>query len=312
MQNADERHGPIKILVFGRLGQVATELKRRADLNLNQKFTWNFIGQNQNAFASAAMLTSILEVERPNIIINTSAYTGVDKAEAERDLADRLNHLAPAWIGSWAAKQGCSVVHFSTDYVYPGTKDNYWLETDSLAPQNWYGVTKMLGDKALQESGCHHLILRTSWVYSSVGVNFVKTMLRMGAEKETLSIVCDQFGSPTSAKDLAEVVFAIIQSPRFRQSRGVYHYCGQGVTSWYGFANEIFQQAKSLGFKQKISEIIAIPTSLYPTPAARPLNSRLDCSKIIHEFGLEAKPWQTSLRIVLNELRTSDDNRVLR
>lgn len=284
------------VLVFGKLGQVASELRK-----LPVAASWNFVSQTECDFENLDRLTQTLDRYQPAWIINTAADTAVDKAQSHPEKARRLNATAPAVIAAWAKGHHATLIHFSTDYVFSGAGDRPWKESDPTGPLNIYGQTKLEGERAIAASGCRHIILRTSWVYSATGSNFVKSMLRLAMEKESLRIVDDQVGSPTSARDLAAAVTEIVI--RKNSLSGVYHLAGQGFVSWYGFAQEIFLQARQLGFALRVKELTPTPSSEFPTPAQRPLNSRLDQGRIQIEAGIVLPEWRDSLQRVLQELK---------
>jgi dTDP-4-dehydrorhamnose reductase len=250
----------------------------------------------------------VIGAVKPQVIINAAAYTAVDTAEASPQLARAINAVAPGIIGAEAKKLGARVVHYSTDYVYDGTKTTPYLETDATNPLGVYGLTKRDGDVALAESGVEHFIFRTSWVFGSHGANFVKTVLRLGAERDKLNVVADQFGAPTSAALLADATAQVLAQLRWRDAAdvpsGVYHLAAAGETSWHGFAQAILRGGVSrrLTFKLKPEGVRAITTSEYPLPAQRPPNSRLDTTRFCKTFGLTLPPWQAGLDHVLDQL----------
>ncbi len=287
------------ILVFGERGQVASALKELMPAA-------HFMSSQAANFLQADKLPGILDKLQPKFIVNCSAYTAVDKAEMERDEAFAVNTAAPRAIARWCGVNEAVLVQFSTDYVYPGIGEDIQSETTATGPQNYYGETKLLGEESIRNAGCRSVILRTSWVYSHVGHNFVKTMLRLGESKETLSVVNDQIGSPTYAPDLARVVNDLIpqlMQPSGRRACEVYNIANQGFTSWHGFAEEIFKQARGLKFDLKVSQVNGIASEQYPTPAKRPLNSRLNQSKIKKDFGVEMPFWQDSLNLCLRRIK---------
>ena len=279
----------MNILVFGRTGQVATELGRRAEIVALEPPELDLTEPGAAEAAIAA--------HGPDLIINAAAYTAVDKAEDDEALAHRLNADAPGEMARAAAARGVPFVHISTDYVYDGSGTRPWKPTDAPAPLCAYGRTKLAGDKAVAAAGGRFAVLRTSWVFSAHGQNFVRTMLRLGAERERLSIVADQIGGPTSAGAIADAVLRVGRALHAGQgASGIYHFAGAPETSWAGFAREIFRQA---GLTVEVEDI---PTSAWPTPARRPLNSRLDCSDIAREFGIARPDWRADLAEVLREL----------
>lgn len=283
-----------KILITGGNGQVGFELRRQLVLH----------GQllapcrQQLDLADADAVAAYLEAEQPDLIINAAAYTAVDKAETEQALAMRLNAELPAQLAGYCQQHGKRLVHYSSDYVYPGTGTSSWREDDTTGPQNIYGHSKLQGDLAVQSSGCSHLVFRTSWVYAVRGNNFMKTMLRLGKDRAELSVVNDQIGSPTPARLIAQVTTLAVE--RLLAS-GVYHLAPRGTTSWQGFAQAIFDQARALGQELAVQQVKGIPSSEYPTPAARPLNSRMSLNKLEQALGAELPHWQQQLQLTLEE-----------
>lgn len=248
-------------------------------------------------------LIALIRDEQPQVIFNPAAYTAVDRAETERDLADHINRIVPSMLASEAKKLDALLVHYSTDYVFDGSGSFFRDESAKPAPLSIYGQTKLAGELAIQESGVMHLIFRTSWVFSDHGHNFVKTMLRLGSERDELKIVSDQIGSPTSAALLASAaIHAAKQVLGNHSATGLYHLCTNQVTSWYEFALRIFEEAKTKGYSLRIQNVLPISTHEYPTPAKRPLNSRLDCAKFDRAFGLTRPNWQAALSETLDLL----------
>lgn len=296
----------MKIFVFGHSGQVAHAIRQLVATEPGNGFEWSFFSRQQVDFENPAKLAEVITSGRPGLVVNTSAYTAVDLAETESQRALAVNAQAVQRLGQAAAQVQAPVIHFSTDYVYSGQGDKPHLETDRVAPINTYGKSKALGDQYLLESGAKALILRTSWVYAPFGANFVQTMLRLGSSHEELSIVTDQIGAPTSALDLARVVVSLAQRAVAGPEKidwGIYHVAGRGATSWFGFAEEVFRQARALGFPLQVKRLNAIPTSAYITPAQRPLNSRLNQDKLYSAFGLRLPVWQESLAECLELLK---------
>jgi len=272
------------ILITGSTGQVGAELLRlfpkalaptRADLDL----------------ADESSIRAYIGAHKPRWIINPAAYTAVDKAESEPQLAAAINAEAPRIFGEEAQKIGATVVHFSTDYVFDGTKSTPYVETDPANPLGVYGATKLSGEQALAESGAHHIILRTSWVYGATGKNFLLTILKLASQRPELSIVADQTGAPTWSRDLATLTASIIASNPTES--GVFHATAQGSTTWHGFATEFLRLANIP------TNVLPIPTSAYPTAARRPANSLLNCDKLDRAFNLQLPGWQTSLATVM-------------
>ncbi|GIL16333.1 MAG: NAD(P)-dependent oxidoreductase [Oligoflexia bacterium] len=292
-------HRDQKILVFGKSGQVAQAL---STLSIGARAI--FLSKDEVNFESPSQIQNVLDQHSPTHIINCSAYTAVDQAEVEQDKARLLNATAPGVIAQWCAAHQAQLIHYSTDYVFDGAGEQFWKETDRPNPLNWYGQTKYEGELAIQNSGCAHIILRISWVYSYVGTNFVKTMLRLGSQKEELSVINDQVGYPTSALDVARATEKILEVNSQRQSpfRGIYHLSGEPKTTWFEFASEIFRQAREMGYPLTVKNIRPIQTSEYPTRARRPLNSRLDSHKIHSDFGIELPDWKVSLHNCLRKI----------
>ncbi len=300
------------ILITGISGQVGFELARSlgdlADLRLvSRSRLEEFPGAVAIDLGDSDVLRKTVAEIRPDIIVNPAAFTQVDKAESEPELAEKINSVAPGILAEEAKKIGALLIHFSTDYVYSGEGQRPWKETDPTAPLNIYGKTKLKGEGNILETAADHIILRTSWVYSYRGRNFLKTMLRLGAEREALSIVSDQVGAPTSAMQLARVTRIVIskylslsEGDR-RDIYGIYNVASDGETSWFGFAEEIFRLAKEMGLPMKLKELSTIETKDYPTPAARPLNSRLDLSKFDQRFGHHPKHWKNELADIMRQ-----------
>lgn len=290
----------MKIVVTGGSGQVGFELCRTlAPLG-------PILAPNRQALNldRADDVAAYLDRHRPELIVNAAAFTAVDAAESQRDAAERLNAGLPLQLATHAREHGIPLVHYSSDYVYPGNGDTAWREGDPTGPLSHYGATKLQGDEAIQRSGAKHLILRTSWVYSARGRNFLDTMLRLGRERERLSIVDDQIGAPTPARLIATVtLLALSEWQRGAMEGGLYHLVARGQTSWHEFACEIFRQTIAAGEPLAISPeaVSAIPTRDYPTPAARPLNSRLAVDKLETALGITLPDWQTQLALTLEE-----------
>jgi dTDP-4-dehydrorhamnose reductase len=293
------------ILIFGKSGQLAQSFKAQTPDELDGRAV--FVSSHEANFEQPQLLAGFLDHCGPEVVVICSAYTQVDKAEEERDLAEKINVQAPREIARWCGKNDVPLIHFSTDYVFNGSGDKPWLESDPTDPLNWYGETKLLGEQAIQATGCAHLIFRTSWVFSEYGKNFVKTMLRLGKDKEKIRIVSDQVGGPTYAPDLAGFVWTVIarilKGEKFPS--GVYHVCGQGFASWADFAEGIFAEAKALRFSLELQAVERISTTEFPTPAQRPLNSRLDQTRLRQVFGFEMPFWRESLKLCLKRIGPS-------
>ena len=289
-----------KILITGTDGQVGFELTRtlaplgvikalmRADLDLGDEDA----------------LRTLLDAEHPDIIVNPAAYTAVDKAESDVEAAYAVHEHAPAVMAQWAAERGAFMVHYSTDYVFEGSGETPYVEDDAVAPQSVYGASKEKGEQAVRAVLLEHFIFRTSWVFGAHGANFLKTMLRLMQERETLNVVADQIGAPTSAALLADVTAHVVrdtwQKRQLNESidYGTYHLVAGGETSWYGYAQYVGRLAQAADVPLKImpEAIGAIPSSAYPTPAKRPLNSRLNTEKLQNTFGLRLPDWQAGVR----------------
>lgn len=262
--------------------------------------------------ADQPALRALLEKIGPDVVVNAAAYTAVDRAEQEPAIVDRINHLALATIGEWANGHKALVVHYSTDYVFDGTARTPYHESDPTAPLGVYGRSKLAGEKALRDSGAGHFIFRTAWVYAARGSNFLRTMLRVGAERAELRIVDDQIGTPTSAGLIATRTAEVLQrwmkmdEPDQKQALGTYHLTASTPCSWFEFATAIFDAAQAAGLIEHTPKLIAIPSSQYPTAAQRPAWSVLDNSKLALVFGLVAPPWRQGLSEVIERLREQE------
>ena len=283
----------MKIALFGTTGQVGTEVLRAAR-PLNVEI--DAIGRERADFMLPDTVSSAVRALEVDAIINAAAYTAVDKAETEPEAAGLINQESVGALGRAAAASGIPVVHISTDYVFSGEGTRPWTPDDPTGPLGVYGKSKLAGEMALADSGARHLILRTAWVFSAHGGNFVKTMLRLAETKAEVSIVSDQFGSPTPAAAIAGACLSLAKSLADGEAGGTYHFVGAPDTSWAGFAREIFAQAG------KPTTVTDIPTSAFPTAAARPANSRLDCSSLYRDFGIARPDWKAGLADVLKEL----------
>ncbi|RAP58409.1 dTDP-4-dehydrorhamnose reductase [Oleiagrimonas sp. MCCC 1A03011] len=253
-------------------------------------------------------LSTVLDAAQPDVIVNAAAYTAVDKAESEEALAQRVNADAVAALGRWAAQAGVPVVHYSTDYVFPGVGDRPLRENDPTGPAGAYGRSKLAGEQALATSGADHLILRTAWVYDAHGRNFLRTMLRLGAERDRLTVVDDQHGTPTSADLIAATTAHVLRrwlnadTMTRRAQSGVYHLVADGQTTWCGFARAIMERAAKAGLLDRTPQIEPITTAEFPTPAKRPAWSVLDTARIRETFDVELPAWETGLDAVIAEL----------
>ncbi|MEC8916845.1 dTDP-4-dehydrorhamnose reductase [Salinicola sp. LHM] len=291
----------MNILILGGSGQVGFELQRAlAPLG-------NCIapGRRSLDLQDAAAVVRLLDELGPSLVVNAAAWTAVDAAEKSRDEAFRLNAALPAQLADYCASHSAKLVHYSSDYVYPGGGDTAWQETSETGPLSVYGKSKLAGDEAVLASGADALIFRTSWVYSARGHNFMKTMLRLAREREALRIVGDQIGAPTPARLIAEVtLLAVKQRGEGRLEPGLYHLAPRGETNWHGFAQAIFRHAEALGetLQVKPDQVVSIATANYPTPARRPLNSRLSLEKVEQALGITLPNWESQLQLTLAEL----------
>ena len=288
----------MKILVLGCKGQLGRCLN---DQLVNTDHEVIYTSREQIDITDFEQTKNQILKISPNLIINATAYTAVDKAEEDQKNANWINHLAVKKIADICNQLECWLIHVSTDYVFDGNTKIPYKEDDQTNPQGAYGETKLNGELAIQSSGCKHIIIRTAWVFSEYGNNFLKTMLRLGAERDELSIVGDQIGCPTYAQDIARSIVEIVPQLYSRKDNDIYHYCGDHPCSWYDFANAIFDQA--MVNNSKIPSIVnSIETSAYPTPAKRPAFSVLDCSKIENECGVLSSNWQEGIRQVIRKL----------
>jgi dTDP-4-dehydrorhamnose reductase len=288
----------MKILVLGCKGQLGRCLN---DQLTNTDHEVIYTSREQIDIADFEVTKSKILEFSPDLIINATAYTAVDHAEEDQKNANLINHLAVKNIADICNQLECWLIHVSTDYVFDGNTKIPYKEDDKTNPQGVYGETKLKGELAIQASGCKHIIIRTAWVFSEYGNNFLKTMLRLGAERDELSIVGDQMGCPTYAQDIARSIVEIVPQLNSRKDNDIYHYCGDQPCSWYDFANAIFDQAMTNNLK--IPSIVnSIETSAYPTPAKRPAFSVLDCSKIENECGVPSSNWQEGISQVIRKL----------
>lgn len=289
----------MRVAVTGKSGQLARCLADCVPADV----VATFLGRDSMDMSVADFDLSPLKDFKPDLVINASAYTAVDKAEEEQEAAYQLNALAPIRLASFCKGQGISLVHVSTDYVFDGAGQRPHVESDPVAPLNVYAMSKLQGEQGVAAALPEHIILRASWVYSAYGNNFVKTMLRLAEVRDRLTIVHDQRGAPTSAHDMADAIWRIVKVVQGGRSDpyGLYHYSGNGNASWAEFAEDIFENAD--GLIEKKPEVVRIPTSEFPTPAKRPGYTVLDCSKFDQTFEIERPEWQSSLRVVLSKLK---------
>ncbi len=297
----------MKILLLGKNGQVGWELQRSlaplGEVLALDRHSSHFCGD----LSQPERLAQTVLAYRPDVIVNAAAHTAVDKAESEPDLARTLNARAPAALAQAAAQIGAWLVHYSTDYVFNGQGEKPWHETDATGPLSVYGQTKLEGEQAIVATCAKHLIFRTSWVYAARGGNFARTMLRLAAERERLTVIDDQRGAPTGADLIADITaHAIRQVMGLPEASlaGIYHLVAGGETSWHGYASHVIAQARLLKPEMglKVTEIAPVPTSAFPTPAKRPINSRLDTRKLENGFGLVLPPWQQGVNRLLTEI----------
>ncbi|MCP5174293.1 MAG: dTDP-4-dehydrorhamnose reductase [Moraxellaceae bacterium] len=289
-----------RILLTGVNGQVGFELQS-ALTSLGEVIA---VTRQDMDLTNQASILQILEKYQPTIIVNPAAYTAVDKAELEQEQAYLINRDAPKTMAEWAVTHNALLVHYSTDYVFDGTKEGSYVEEDIPNPQSVYGLSKLLGEQAIQQSGAKHLIFRTSWVFGVHGNNFIKTIIRLAKERESLNVVADQHGAPTSARLIAQVTTQVlaqyVQDEQFNRY-GVYHLTSNGQTTWHEYARLIVDNVQQ---KQKIpllkDNIVAIPSSAYPVPAKRPTNSCLNCDKITHSFNVDLTHWPIDVLSVID------------
>ena len=295
-----------KILLTGVNGQVGHALKSK--LSQHEVIA---LSREQMDLGKPHDIKRIVREIKPDLIINPAAYTAVDNAESEPELAFAINATAPQILAEEAARLNAAIIHFSTDYVYDGSKNGAYIETDAVNPVSIYGKSKLAGEEAIRAVGLPHLILRTSWVYGAYGKNFLKTIMRLAAERDSLRIVGDQFGAPTSSESIAEAVISLVDSWQCSQDNqtGVYHFTNTGETSWHGFSCEIINEYNQLALaksrpalKTNTHTITAISTAEYPTPATRPANSRLDNTKLKQTFGIALPSWQQGLQQIMQTL----------
>ena len=294
----------MKILLLGKDGQVGRELQRTL-LPFGEVLAFN---RNQADLENLSELNQLLQAQKPDLIVNAAAYTAVDKAETDQAAAFRINAEAVAVIADYAFQNNVLFVHYSTDYVFDGQKSGAYVETDVTHPLGIYGLSKRMGEESIARSQCNTLIFRTSWVFSSHGNNFIKTILRLAKEKNSLNIVADQFGAPTSAELIADVTALAVAGYRSGiLNSGIYHLTAQGDTNWHGFACHIVDRAKANGVTLQLdsSQIRPITTEEYPVPAKRPKNSRLDTTLLSSRLGLQLPDWTVHVNRAIDQLTLS-------
>jgi dTDP-4-dehydrorhamnose reductase len=288
----------MKLLVIGENGQLGWELSRRGE---KQGFDVVALDLPEFNIAEPSAVKKAVCQAGVSLVINASAYTAVDEAESEPELAFAVNRDGPAYLAASCAEIGIPLIHISTDYVFDGSKKGPYLETEPVSPLGIYGKSKAAGETEIRDNLKEHIIIRTAWLYGLHGNNFVKTMLCLREEKEIFRVVADQYGCPTYAADLADAILTI--ATQISEQRdviwGTYHYCGKGVTTWHGFAQAIFDLANQYD-TFRVKKVVPITTSEYPSPAKRPANSVLDCSLATKHFGIRIRPWQESLADMLN------------
>lgn len=295
-----------RILITGINGQLGFELRR----SLAMLGECICLDRQQLDLSRPTDIAAVLEQYQPDIIVNPAAYTAVDKAETDAELAHTVNAVAPAAMADWAAAKNALLLHYSTDYVFDGDKTTPYEESDATNPQSVYGLSKCQGEQAIRASGADHIIMRTSWVVGAHGGNFLKTIMRLARERDSLNVVADQIGAPTPAALIADVTAHIIkqwQTRKDKQLLGTYHLTSSGSTSWHGYTAYLLALAERYGvaLQLKPEKLHAIPGSAYPTPAKRPGNSRLNCSKIQDAFGLNMPTWQSGVEQVFQQIFNS-------
>ncbi len=296
----------MKILLLGKNGQVGWELQRSlAPLGEVVALDFDSPGPLTADFSVPESLAATVRAVAPQIIVNAAAHTAVDKAESEPEFAHALNAASPAVLAREAKALGAWLMHYSTDYVFDGSGSTPWAEDSPTGPLSVYGRTKLEGEQAIRASGCRHLIFRTSWVYAARGGNFAKTMLKLAQERERLTVIDDQIGSPTGADLLADLTaHALRHAQQHVEVAGTYHAVAQGETSWHGYATHVieFARAKGLPIKVTTDAIAPVPTNTFPTPAKRPHNSRMNTSKLRSTFGVNLPGWQAGVDRMLTEV----------
>jgi dTDP-4-dehydrorhamnose reductase len=292
----------MKILLLGKNGQVGWELQRSlaplGELLALDRHSTSHCGD----LTHLEGLADTVRLFKPNVVVNAAAYTAVDKAESDPETANLVNALAPEVLSRACAVMGAKLFHYSTDYVFDGSGQTPWVETDATGPLNAYGRSKLAGEQGIAKQGAQHVIFRTSWVYGTEGGNFAKTMLRLAQEREKMTVINDQFGAPTGAALLADITALALQTDQ--PLSGIYHVAASGVTTWYEYANHVLAKAKQLkpSLNYAVKEVLPVPTSEFPTPAQRPLNSRLNCSRLEQALQLQLPPWQTGVDQLLAKI----------
>ncbi len=295
----------MKILLFGKGGQVGWELQRSL-APLGEVIALDFdSNEHCGDLTDLEGIAYTIRAVAPDVIVNAAAHTAVDKAESEPELVRTINALAPGVIAQEAKRNNAWLIHYSTDYVFDGSGDRPWVETDPTGPLSVYGATKLESEQLIRQSGCRHIIFRTSWVYAARGGNFARTMLRLAQERDKLSVIDDQIGAPTGADLLADITAHAIRTAQQQpEVSGLYHLVAGGETSWHGYATFVLDFARKAGVELKVAPeaIQAVPTTAFPTPAKRPYNSRMSTEKLQQTFNLELPHWQFGVTRMLTEI----------
>ena len=292
----------MKILLLGKNGQVGWELQRSlaplGEVLALDRHSTSYCGD----LTHLEGLADTVRLFKPNVVVNAAAYTAVDKAESDPETAHLVNALAPEVLSRACAAIGARLIHYSTDYVFDGSGQTPWVETDATGPVNSYGRSKLAGEQGIAKQGAQHVIFRTSWVYGTEGGNFAKTMLRLAQEREKMTVINDQFGAPTGAALLADITALALQT--HQPLSGIYHVAASGVTTWFEYANHVLAKAKQLkpSLNYVVKEVLPVPTSEFPTPAQRPLNSRLHCGRLEQALQLQLPPWQSGVDQLLAKI----------
>ena len=288
----------MKVLIVGCRGQVGTEL-----MALAKAYGHETIGFDYDTLdiTDQQAVQACVQKEQPDVLMNAAAYTAVDKAEDDKDVAKSVNATAVGYLAQACKVLDIPLIHISTDYVFDGSKEGAYIESDTVAPLGVYGETKLEGEALVQSLCEKYYIFRTSWVFSAHGNNFVKTMLRLGAEREELGIVADQRGKPTSAREIARVIYEVLKAKQ--EAWGIYHLAQPNAVTWFEFAQSIFAEARQQGFSLRVKQVNAITTADFPTPAKRPENSELNCNKLETTFNVKLQPWNVPLAEVIKDLR---------
>jgi len=287
----------VRLLITGAHGQLGSELVRHGGGH-----TLLAVDHDHLDICDSQAVSALCDAFHPEAIINAAAYTAVDRAESDSTRAFAVNRDGPKNLAVVAEAAGIPLIHISTDYVFDGSKQGAYDEHDPVAPLGVYGESKLAGEQAVQQHCSRHVILRTSWVFSAHGNNFVKTMLKLGADREQLAVVADQAGCPTAASELARAIYAVLETEMVAASWGIYHCCQPDPTTWFGFAKAVFDTASDQGMYLRLNNLNAITTRDYPTPAKRPANSVMDCSKFEEAFSFQIRSWQDSLEEVVRAL----------